>query len=275
MRKGITSNNGITRNKGISCYNGITRNKSNKGIKKNAGTLTNVTIWTVTLLVCTARILTSIPTISFAEEIGFSKFAYQAMNSWTKVPNMGHLKITTEIVRTVSGYDIEFNLEEDSQTNTVQVKRITGYIFDEQKMVDTFFIKDAPKIEAGSQVTLTPVYLNVPVHYWVGLEVETNDGQVFKYIRQLPENADSTNTGIAYSAENVDEDSGVVNDSGADYQEQSGYDEETDDVADDMEQYDTETDDTVSYNSETDNAETDASVTQDDMETIDADSTEE
>ena len=263
MRKDNTLNKAITHNKDI------TRNdKGNRGIKKNTGIRTKATLWTVTLLVCTVLILTSIPTTSFAEEIAFSKCAYQAMNSWTKVPNKGHLKITTEIIRTASGYDIEFNLEEDSKTNTVQVKRITGYIFDEQKMVDTFFIKDTPKIEASSQITLTPVYLNAPVHYWVGLEVETNDGQVFRYIRQLPENADATNTGIAHSVANDVEDSGEADATGSVNLKQSVNNEEVDAVVDDM-----ETGDTVSYDAETEDVESDASETQEDMESIDVAST--
>lgn len=274
MRKVITLNKAITHNKDIT-----RNNKGNRGIKKNTGFLSNATLWTVTLLVCTALILTSIPIISFAEEIAFSKFAYQAMNSWTKVPNKGHLKITTEIICTAGGYDIEFSLEEDSKTNTVQVKRITGYIFDEQKMVDTFFIKDTPKIETSSQITLTPVYLNAPVHYWVGLEVETNDGQVFRYIRQLPENADITSTGMVYSEIN-DHDSGDADDNSSSYQEQLSNDEELDAVADDTETEDNETedteiDDTVSYDAETVNTQADDTETQDNTESIDAEPYEE
>ena len=265
MRKVITLNKAITHNKDIT-----RNNKGNRGIKKKTSFLSNATLWTATLLVCTVLILTSIPIISFAEEIAFSKFAYQAMNSWTKVPNKGHLKITTEIICTAGGYDIEFSLEEDSKTNTVQVKRITGYIFDEQKMVDSFFIKDTPKIETSSQIALTPVYLNAPVHYWVGLEVETNDGQVFRYIRQLPENADATNTGIAHSVANDVEDSGKADATGSVNLKQSVNNEEVDAVVDDM-----ETGDTVSYDAETEDVESDASETQDDMEYSDAASTEE
>ena len=246
---------------------GITRNKGNKSI------LPNATLGIVTLLVCTVFILTSISSISFAEEILFSKFAFEAMNSWTKVPNKGHLKITTEIVRTASGYDITFSLEEDSKTHAIQVKSITGYIFDEQKMVDTFSINDSPKIEAGSQEKITPVYLNASAHYWVGLEVETNDGQVFKYIRQLPENKDTTSTGIAFSGSN-DDDSGEAND-GSSYQEQFSNDEEVAAVADDTETEDTEIDDTVSYDAETVNTQADDTETQDNTESIDAEPNEE
>lgn len=251
--------------------NGITHNKCNQSIKRTKNNLTNTILRTITLLVCTSLILVGSPTICFAEEILFSKFAYESMTSRTKVPNLGHLKIMTEIVCSVSGYDIEFILEEESKTNAIQVKEITGYIFNEHKMIDTIFIEEAPKLEAGSQVTLMPVFLNASANNWIGLAVETNDGQVFKYIRQLPENANATNTGIAYSAVNDDEDYGEVNDTGAAFLEQSGNNEQ----ADDVEQYDTETGDMVSYDAETENAEPDDNITQDKIESIDAASPEE
>ena len=165
----------------------------------NKGILTNVTICFLTLILCSIFILTTIPSTSSAEDIVFSKFAYEAMKSWTKVPNKGHLKITTEIICTASGYDIIFHLTEDSTTNESQVKNITGYIFDDQKMVDSFFIKDTPKLERGSTVTLSSVHLGIPSHYWLGLEVVTSDGQVFKYVRQLPDTADIAYADMAYT----------------------------------------------------------------------------
>ena len=165
----------------------------------NKGILTNVTICFLTLILCSILILTTIPSTSSAEDIVFSKFAYEAMKSWTKVPNKGHLKITTGIICTASGYDIIFHLTEDSTTNESQVKNITGYIFDDQKMVDSFFIKDTPKLERGSTVTLSSVHLGIPSHYWLGLEVVTSDGQVFKYVRQLPDTADIAYADMAYT----------------------------------------------------------------------------
>ena len=156
----------------------------------NKGILTNVTICFLTLILSSIFILATNPSTSSAEELLFSKFAYEAMKSWTKEPNKGHLKITTEIICTVSGYDIITHLTEDSTTNEIQVKNITGYILDDQKMVDSFFIKDTPKLERGSTVTLSLVHLSISSHYWVGLEVVASDGQVFKYVRQLPDTVD-------------------------------------------------------------------------------------